>query len=212
MITKNLIAAAVLLLTGSFTSNVNAQEESKLRLGAGIGINLNSISNNVGGSSKIGFNLGMKADYFFNKQIYFASGLFFTQKNAGSVMAGEHDKEIYTTTEKWNYLEVPLHIGYRYEIVDGVAFFGEVGPYIAVAVSAKEKVGGKSYNLFSKNALDTDYKAKRFNAGIGIHAGMDFGRLQGRLGYDFGLTKLYGLQGMPSQKHGTFTVGAAYFF
>lgn len=215
MKTRNVIAAMALLC--GLATNVNAQEAGKFRPGVGLGLNVSSISNSDVKDSKVGFNVGVKGDYFFTDKIYLGTGLFFTQKGGKASNSGIDIKE------NWNYLEIPIHFGYRHPVSDKLAIFGEVGPHIGYAVSAKYKVGDESISVFDAKIDDDgnlsldkgeDLGAKRLNLGLGIHAGVEFSKFQVRLGYDFGLTKLYntfdGL--LKAQKHGTFTVGAAYFF
>lgn len=193
---KNVIAVAALLC--GLTTTVNAQEAGKMRWGSGIGVNFNSISNSDE-DSKVGFTLGIKGDYFFTDNVYLGTGLFFTQK-------GTKDK-IGDGKTTYNYLELPVHVGYRHPINENVAIFGEFGPYFAYAVSAKYKGNGYSDDIFD------DPDAKRFDAGLGIHAGVEFSQFQVRLGYDFGLTNLWKTSpGDKGLKNGTFTIGAAYFF
>lgn len=213
MKTRTLLATMALL--GGFATTANAQEAGTFRPGVGLGINVNSISNNVLGS-KVGFNIGVKGDYFFTDNLYLGTGLFFNQKGAKKSVEGGKIKEV------WNYLELPVHIGYRHPVSDNVAIFGEFGPYFGYAVSGKYKIGDASTSIFDLKVDEdgeisdkgTDIGAKRFNVGLGIHAGVEFSKFQVRLGYDFALTPNVDTFGglLKKQKHGTFTIGAAYLF
>lgn len=213
-----LFIAATALFCGLAT-NVNAQDAGKFRVGVGVGMNINSISKSQL-DSKIGFNVGVKGDYFFTDNVYLGTGLFFNQKGAKKSILG------FDVKETWNYLEIPVHVGYRHAFSDKVAIFGEFGPYFGYAVSAKQKFGDTSKSIFDgyfdeeDNKFVTDdneYGAKRFEAGLGIHAGVEVSKFQFRIGYDFELTNHYKkstdwLGSSYKQKHGTFTIGAAYFF
>lgn len=194
---KNVIMATLLC---GLSANVCAQEKGALRWGAGISINSNTLSNYEDAKSKIGVSLGVKGDYFFTDNLYLGSGLFWTQKG----IKDYGDKLIF------NYLELPVHIGYRHQVADNVAVFGEFGPYFAYALNGKRKLEGNDPDEdFFKNNKD----GHRFDAGLGIHAGVEFNQFQVRLGYDFGLTGIEKTHGnQKAQKHGTFSVGAAYFF
>lgn len=234
---KLLACSAVLL---GLSSSINAQEAGKFRVGVGVGMNVNSISNAKDAfdaedgtdiSSKIGFNAGLKADYFFTNNVYLGTGLMFNQKGIKGDYSDPDDPE-YKYSEKvtLNYLEIPLHIGYRHPVSNNVAIFGEVGPYFAYAVSGKVKYDPSDpddeTNLFKIKDDAGDKIYKRFDAGIGIHAGVEFNKFQIKVGYDFGLTNLnktYSFEDYDEDgdtytyktkggKNGTFTVGVAYYF
>lgn len=203
---KHVMATAALLC--GLATTVNAQEAGGFRVGVGIGLNVNSISNananpaaNDNVDSKVGFDLGVKGDYFFTDNVYLGTGLFFARKGWQDDYGKIH----------YNYLQIPVHVGYRHPITENIAIFGEFGPYFAYAVSAKYK---DKYDSDDDFDVFKDYKdARRFDAGLGIHAGAEFGKFQVRLGYDFGLAKLFKTYGnQKANKNGTFTVGAAYFF
>ncbi len=97
------------------------------------------------------------------------------------------------------YLEVPVHVGYKYAVNDDFALFGSVGPYIAVGLfgKVKAKVDGSIADL---EELDTDSASedifgndglKRFDFGLGLKAGVEFSKkYQFAISYDFGLVEV----------------------
>ena len=104
------------------------------------------------------------------------------------------------------YLEIPVHMGYKYVINENFAVFGNAGPYAAIGVFGKIKAkadlssaggnidweewgidpsdlkGEGSENIFGKD------KMKRFDLGLGIKTGVEFNqKYQVAISYDWGL-------------------------
>ena len=97
------------------------------------------------------------------------------------------------------YLEVPVHVGYKYAVNDDFALFGNVGPYIAVGLfgKAKAKVDGNIADLgeLGTNSASEDIFGddglKRFDFGLGLKAGVEFSKkYQFAISYDFGLVEV----------------------
>lgn len=135
--------------------------------------------------SKIGFNVGVAADYEFMPNMAIQSGLFLTTK-------GANFKKVDKASIDLMYLQVPIHLAYKVDVTPGTRVVLHAGPYVAYGVSGKAKYDGKSFDLFKEyEILGTKYSAmKRFDAGLGIGAGAEFGPLLLDLGWDFGLVKL----------------------
>ena len=110
-------------------------------------------------------------------------------------------------TVKFNpyYLEIPVHVGYKYAVNENFALFGSVGPYLAVGLFGKaklsignaigdwadiegmESVGGLEGKSVSEDIFGDD-GFKRFDFGLGLKAGVEFNKkYQVALSYDFGL-------------------------
>ena len=110
-------------------------------------------------------------------------------------------------TVKFNpyYLEIPVHVGYKYAVNEDFALFGSVGPYLAVGLFGKAKlnignaigdwadiegkvsVGGLEGKSVSEDIFGDD-GFKRFDFGLGLKAGVEFNKkYQVALSYDFGL-------------------------
>lgn len=92
------------------------------------------------------------------------------------------------------YLEIPVHIGYKYAVNENFAIFGNAGPYLAIGLFGKAKAEGdildeyefddNSTNVFGDDAM------KRFDFGLGLKAGVEFSqKYQISIGYDWGLVE-----------------------
>jgi len=84
------------------------------------------------------------------------------------------------------YIQLPIHIGYKTQISEGTKLVLHAGPYVAYAAKGTLKSGGVSVDWFDKN-IDDLYKPKRFDAGLGIGAGLEFDKIAVGLGVDYGL-------------------------
>lgn len=144
----------------------------------------------TGFDSKVGFHAGVKAEVGLpqvSDGVYLDLGALLTLK--GAKIDGGSAASI-----KFNpyYLEVPVHIGYKYAVNENFAIFGNAGPYLAVGLFGKAKVEGElvdeldvesnSTNVFGDDAMN------RFDLGIGLKAGVEFNqKFQIAIGYDWGM-------------------------
>lgn len=184
----------VLLLIAMLTvsvASINAQ--GNLRWGATVGMNSSNFSI-TGFDSKVGFHAGVKAEVGlpqFSDGLYLDMGALLTLKGA-KVDGGS------AATIKFNpyYLEIPVHLGYKYAVNESFAIFGNAGPYVAIGLFGKANIkgdliddimdeyggDGNSTNVFGDDAM------KRFDFGLGLKAGVEFNqKFQISIGYDWGL-------------------------
>ncbi|WP_308745703.1 porin family protein [uncultured Bacteroides sp.] len=174
--------------------SVNAQDNLKWGVMAGMNVSKYTIT---GFDSRIGFHAGVKAELGLSQEAsgaYMDFAALLTLKGA-KIDAGS------LASFKMNpyYLEVPVHVGYKYAVNDDFALFGSVGPYIAVGLfgKAKAKVDGNiadlgelGTNSASENIFGDD-GLKRFDFGLGLKAGVEFSKkYQVAISYDFGLVEV----------------------
>ena len=182
--------------------SINAQDNLKWGVMAGMNVIKYTITCFDG---RIGFHAGVKAELGLSQDAngsgaYMDFAALFTLKGAkidgGSI-----------ATVKFNpyYLEIPVHVGYKYAVNENFALFGSVGPYLAVGLFGKaklsignaigdwadiegmESVGGLEGKSVSEDIFGDD-GFKRFDFGLGLKAGVEFNKkYQVALSYDFGL-------------------------
>lgn len=170
------LAVACLSLTA------NAQEKGEIRLGAIAGMNISNIAG-YSMSERIGFHVGAKAEYNFNDGLYANAGLLFTQKGCTK------DENDFERTHTPGYLEIPINLGYRYSISEGVGVFGETGPYFAFGICGKSKSEYK-INGHSEESKDDFFGEKdvhRFDLGWGLKVGVEVHKFQIAIGYEFSI-------------------------
>lgn len=174
--------------------SVNAQDNLKWGVMAGMNVSKYTIT---GFDSRIGFHAGVKAELGLSQE---ASGAYMDFAALLTLKGAKIDGGSIASI-KFNpyYLEVPVHVGYKYAVNDDFALFGNVGPYIAVGLfgKAKAKVDG---NIADLEELDTDSASedifgndglKRFDFGLGLKAGVEFSKkYQLAISYDFGLVEV----------------------
>ena len=205
---KVILMSALLSLGGTLTAN--AQSAGQVRFGVTGGMNVTGITDLGDTESRIGFNLGLRGEYNFSKNVYVNAGLLWSMKGA------KYDAEIagYKGTFKVNpsYLEIPIAVGGRYFISDGLSIFAETGPYFAVGVCGKSKTDVKIGNIKSTEKVDffgdDGSGAKRFDAGWGLRAGVEVNKFQVHLGYEHGFVNIFD----DDCKNWNFNVGVSYMF
>lgn len=134
---------------------------------------------------KLGFHVGLAADYDFAANMAIQSGLFFSTKGY------KVKRDALEYTENLMYLQVPVHLAYKVDVTPGTRIVFHGGPYLAYGVGGKRdfKVGsleGSSDKIFGDGTL----QYKPFDAGLGIGVGAELGQFLLDLGWDFGLVNI----------------------
>jgi len=168
------------------------------------GLNISKLQNYDYGT-KAGAMMGARVDYVLPKAhgTYLTAGLDWTMK--GGKTSIEDDA---TFKYALHYFEVPIRVGFRYNPIEELGFYGEVGPYFAIGVGGKHKcsVDGdgtevrefEDYYTFKafKNKVDLENLDKRtfqrWDAGIGFRVGAEYNQHYNLMfGCDWGLTDMF---------------------
>lgn len=201
------ILIAALLACGTLTAS--AQHKSDLRFGVTAGMNVARVTD-LDAESRIGFNLGARVDYGITDNFYVNGALLFTQK--GYKLDSENVYEARGTVKgNPGYLEIPIHVGYRYHLDDDLNLFLETGPYLAFGVCGKTKV---EYSVLGQEGSDDDDYfdgggARTFDGGWGLRFGVEVSGFQVHMAYDYGFSKVWE---DTSCHNGNFSVGLTYMF
>lgn len=208
---KKFIIAAVCLAmcAGNARAFDNEPEQGFTFMGI-FGMNVTSLQNHDYGA-KAGAMLGARADYVLPHAhgTYITGGFDWTMKGG----KGDFWKPIkvdgqnYDATGKYSlhYFEVPIRVGFRYNLNDELGFFGEFGPYFSIGFAGKHRVDtGEDGSKFSdaeseyefkafKNKTDTEKPTfQRWDAGLGFRIGAEYNQHYNlMLGCDWGLTDIY---------------------
>lgn len=186
---KKILVLVAILAIG--LGSVNAQDN--LRWGVAAGMNVSNLKVS-GFDSRIGFHAGAKAELGLpqvTEGAYLDFGALLSLKGA-KVDGGS------LGSIKMNpcYLEIPIHIGYKYAVNDNFTLFANAGPYFGIGLFGKLKTTGSIKNELeslagkSSENIFGDDGFKRFDFGLGLKAGMEFSKkYQLSIGYDFGLTE-----------------------
>lgn len=185
-----------------FLVSVLANAQNKIAVvGVRAGINFSGVSSDSpGDKTKVGFNIGMTADFRLSDEIYLLTGLEYTVKGAKGksfIAAGEdgwgqyYDDHYYVTSEKPAYLQLPLHVGYLWAINRDFRLMFHAGPYIAYGLGGKKDEKWVYDDRTEKG--DTDYfgvGVSKFDWGLGGGVNVEYDRYVLGLGYDLGLRNI----------------------
>lgn len=184
---KKTILAAAIAFAALFGANAYAQTGS-VQFGVKGGVNVSNFTGDLDGiKSKAGFQLGLTLDYELAPSVYLISGLEYTVK--GSKAKGSGD----VMSMNLGYIQLPVHIGYKVPVSEATKLLLHAGPYVAYAAKGTLKEGGASVDWFDKkyNLETTFFVPKRFDAGLGIGVGLEFGKVSVGLDVDYGLVNIY---------------------
>ncbi|MDR2954226.1 MAG: PorT family protein [Prevotella sp.] len=198
---KTIIRTTLILAVLIFGINTANAQIGPLSLGIKAGVNLSNVTD---GDAKVGFNGGVTVDFALPADLYLMSGLEYSLKGA---KIDEIDTKL-----NLSYLQLPVHLGYKLDIISGAKIVFHAGPYVGYAVDGKWKSGGVSVDAFGDEIAQVAggiAKLKRFDFGVGLGAGVEFGKIGVGLGYDFGLADIYdgNLDGSIKNKNAYLTVG-----
>lgn len=175
---------------------VNVQAQENLKWGVMAGMNVSKLSS-TGFDSKIGYHVGVKAELGLPQ---LANGVFVDAAALISAKGSKTDMgDLGSQKINATYLDIPIHIGYKYAVNEKFNIFGSFGPYAAIGLFGKTKVEeldysdegdlinvSEKYNTFGNDGF------KRFDFGLGFRIGAELNnKYQISLSYDFGLLKTY---------------------
>lgn len=204
MLIKTHIIAFVILLSG-----LTYAQESPIKFGVKAGMNLSNLSGDTENpQSKIGYQIGITLDYKLTDNFFLHSGVDYTNKGykekAETITEVEEGMEITVSNARLtidaNYLQLPIHIGYVAYRSNSTNIYFTTGPYIAFGVGGKTKITGLAsipeYDLrneFFSTKVNTFRKGmlKDLDLGFGAGIGVEYNKLDFKIGYDFGLINIY---------------------
>lgn len=171
----------ILLLIAASIMSISAINAQNLSTEVVAGMNLSDWG---GLGSKVGFHAGARFELALPslaKGVYTNAGLLLTSKGA-KLDLGDLGK----STKNAYFLELPIHIGYKYTINDNFAIFGEAGPYVGFGLFGKTKT--TEYDGYSETLNTFDDDIKRFDVGLGLRVGVEVKKKYSiSVSYDWGL-------------------------
>lgn len=150
---------------------------------------------------KAGFNLGVRGEYMLPScyGVFVNLGVNYTMKGAKMDVAASLPDD-YSCTVKYRpcYIEIPLHVGYRFNVLDNLGVFADFGPYFAIGVNGKEKTEfeGDAVEDYSKkffrNSKMIQGEIQRYDFGLGFRVGAEYANHHSlNFSFDWGLTDMY---------------------
>lgn len=204
---KFLIAAiALVMCAGNAKALDNEPEEGFTFMGI-FGMNVSKLQNHEY-NAKPGATMGARVDYVlpYAHGTYLTAGLDWTMKGGKESLSRNIAGTDVDATAKYNlhYFEIPIRVGFRYNPLDNLGLFAEIGPYFAVGVGGKHKFS-LDFDGEAANELEdlNTYKAfknygypvetfQRWDAGIGFRVGAEYNQHYNlMIGCDWGLADIY---------------------
>ncbi|HHV86972.1 MAG TPA: PorT family protein [Petrimonas sp.] len=167
---------------------------AQLNLGVKGGVNMSNFYGDklTDKNAKIGFNIGLAADYEFAPSMAIQTGLFFTTKGAKYTGNLLETKGEYTINPM--YLQVPVHFAYKMDVTPGTRIVFHAGPYVAYGIAGKStfkiSAGSESGKTEGANLFGNKGPLKPFDTGLGLGVGVEFGRYLVDVGWDRGLVNI----------------------
>lgn len=214
---------------------------SQISWNAKVGMNMSNLTGDAMEDSKmkIGFNVGVGAEYQFTEMWSIQPSLMFTTKGAKAEETDDLGFGDITAKGKYNpmYIEIPVMAAARFAIADNQNVVVKAGPYFAFGIGGKVKYdfSGEGYDVLKdyaasagisvdeeladagygeqdifKDEEDGGFGAKRFDFGIGVGVAYEINKFFIDLTGEFGLTKLGDGDGAP--KNMNFSIGVGYKF
>lgn len=198
---KKFFTFVVALVT--FAGSANALEnvpEPGLTFQGLFGMNLSDLRGSViGANVKPGFNFGARAEYMLPKcaGVFVNLGANYTMKGAKNDVR-VHDNPA-TLKARACYLEIPLHVGYRYNFSEDLGVFADFGPYFAMGINGNNVLDFESdsqdlekHNFFRNDDNGDFGDIQRFDFGLGFRIGVEYANHHSlNAGFDFGVTDMY---------------------
>ena len=154
------------------------------------GLNVSKLQNS-NYDSKAGAMMGARVDYVLPKAhgTYVTAGVDWTMKGGKVSAQGAFFETDVDATAKYalHYFEVPIRVGFRYNPMEELGFYGEVGPYFAVGVGGKHKMSidedgaevremedDYTFKAFKNSDNVEKLTFQRWDAGIGFRVGAEY--------------------------------------
>lgn len=155
---------------------------------------------------KAGFTLGARVEYLLPecRGVFVNGGLEYTMKGARErIFAAIGDMNVGATgIARSMYVQLPIHAGYRYDVMDNLGVYADFGPYFAVGTNGKYRV---KYDNFQSDYTtpffgnDDEYmELQRWDFGLGFRVGAEYARHYNfQVACDWGITDML----TQNQKH-----------
>ncbi len=119
------------------------------------------------------------------------------------------------------FLNIPVHVGYKYSVTNDFKIFGEAGPFLGLGLFGKVKETYEDFDDYfydedydieeSYDAFDDEDGMKRLQAGVGIKVGVTIkSKYKVYFGYDWNLVTPFADDS--DTKHVNSFIGISYVF
>jgi hypothetical protein len=221
--------ASIFLIVGL---SANAQEK-KFLFGVKAGFAFSDLSEySYDTKIKHSFTGGLTFDYFLNRDLYLSSAIEFVNKGTKYDLLNKDENagtslSIKKSTVAANYLQVPVHVGYKFDLSQKTRLMVQGGPYIAYGIGGQTELGDEvvlktpegttsmDLNDYIKmidgwrrgEETFSDTHFREFDWGIGIGLGVEYEHVNLSFKYDFGLYDISRGDGKVKNRNAYVTLG-----
>lgn len=157
-----------------------------------VGMSISNIRNS-GDDCKVGHSLGYVGEYVLPGCAGTFVNFGFDYSMLGCKLPGwaeinpdnPNDPIVHKSQKlRLHYFSIPLHVGYRYNILDNLGVYADFGPYFGLGIA------GKTSETDVKYFKNSEVGANRFDCGLGFRVGTEYNNhLSLTFGFDWGLIK-----------------------
>ena len=181
---------------------------------------------------KVGFHVGITAQYLFTDALGIETGLFYSQMGGRKKAALLGETMVISTTLNPSYLQLPVQLLYKIDLGSGLALVPSAGMYVGYGLGGKVVYDAKASNSLIETGLKAGiellgqpelFKPKseggrdmnRLDYGATFGLNVEYQKFTIGLGYDLGLARLNkeaALSGYKDLKNRNFKVSVGYLF
>lgn len=216
---KLIIAALALLSCGTSAMALDYEPEPGLTHRAYVGMSISNIRN-TGCDPKVGHTVGYIGEYMLPG----CAGTFVNFGFDYSMLGNSQPGYVISTPNpddpdnpiidefaaeklRLHYFSIPLHVGYRYNVLENFGLYADFGPYFGLGIAGK--YSESNFKYFKKNEGD----ANRFDCGLGFRVGAEYNdHLSLTFGFNWGLMKHYDVVNGKDPKNFASTITLGYRF
>ncbi|HRP90083.1 MAG TPA: porin family protein [Edaphocola sp.] len=154
------VSAATMLSLGANAQSIEPE----------VGVNFGSVQTKTGNTTSKGdgmmtLSAGLGLKYDLTDNVYLRPGIFYSGTGIKSQLLG------ITSTARYDYIQVPVTLGFNYDMNKAGALFAEVGPYVGYALSGKTTIEsslGSTKNDIKFGSKLTETNALDYGAKFGV--------------------------------------------
>lgn len=138
-----------------------------------------------------GYNVGIEFNNYIKNGLYWNSGLLFGSRG---YKYSEGDKNASASYKlRAHNLQIPLTIGYKYDLGGGIALDGRIGGFFSADIAGKEKTEGNilGFGGSTETKIGDIEGYKRCDGGLIIGVGLWYQNINLDFAYQRGFAKLY---------------------
>lgn len=214
-----ILAAAALMMAGNVKAGsfLDNTAENGISFVAQFGLNATNLRvKDIAATDmnpKAGFNASMHFEYVLPQcyGIYVNAGLEYSMKGGREdiiVLDDQLNESTATAVARPMYLSIPIHVGYRYDVMEDLGVYADFGPYFALGTNGKHILKFDDYRedvkfgMFGNKNNPNSFEMQRADFGLGFRFGAEYAHHYNLIfSFDWGLTNML----TQEQQHVLFT-------